>query len=225
MKFSEHLREIANPIWKEIFKHPFLEEMASGKLPLLKFKFYIIQDYLFLIDFSRTLAFLTGRMKEYRHMRELGKLLYSTLTYEMKSLKQLATEIGISDNELKTSKPAPTNYSYTRHMLALSLTSPVLSALSGILPCFWSYMEIPLNLKVSEDVYEVYKNWFSTYKSEEYRDVVELIISIFDELSESSSEYEREDSKEAFIISSIYEYLFWNMAYQLEEWPFKFEIK
>ena len=40
-------------IWHKYTHHKFVEEMGDGTLDIEKFKFYLEQDYLFLIQFAR----------------------------------------------------------------------------------------------------------------------------------------------------------------------------
>ena len=54
--FSEQLRSEAEPIWRQIFQHPFLQEIKDGTLPEETFRYYLIQDYLYLEGFGRTVA-------------------------------------------------------------------------------------------------------------------------------------------------------------------------
>ena len=54
--FSEQLRNEAQPIWRRIFGHPFLKEIKDGTLPEETFRYYLIQDYLFLEGFGRTVT-------------------------------------------------------------------------------------------------------------------------------------------------------------------------
>ena len=49
--------ERAKPIWEEIMKEPFIQEMIDGTLPVEKFKNYTIQDTLYLKGFSKTYAY------------------------------------------------------------------------------------------------------------------------------------------------------------------------
>lgn len=50
-KFIPYLleREDAQDPWKEYTEHSFVEQMGSGTLPIGNFKYYMIQDYLFLV--------------------------------------------------------------------------------------------------------------------------------------------------------------------------------
>ena len=54
--FSEQLQNDAEPIWQRIFDHPFLKEIKEGTLPEETFRYYLLQDYLYLEGFGRTVA-------------------------------------------------------------------------------------------------------------------------------------------------------------------------
>jgi len=59
---------------------------------------------------------------------------------------------------------------------------------------------------------EIYKKWAMEYLSNEYKKLVEELISLMNE-----AKYD-EETKEIFITASKYEYYFWEMAYKMEEW-------
>ncbi len=58
----------------------------------------------------------------------------------------------------------------------------------------------------------IYQKWISTYGGDWFKQQVEEQINRFDELAENSTEEVRAKMKENFVISSFYEYQFW-------EWP------
>ncbi|HKO29571.1 MAG TPA: thiaminase II, partial [Nitrospiraceae bacterium] len=39
MSFSNHLRKLAQPIWRAQFTHPFVVALGKGTLPERKFKY------------------------------------------------------------------------------------------------------------------------------------------------------------------------------------------
>ncbi|MGH7425602.1 MAG: thiaminase II, partial [Candidatus Methylomirabilales bacterium] len=46
----------AGPIWHRTLHHPFVRGIGDGTLAVDTFKFYVRQDYIFLIEYSRVLA-------------------------------------------------------------------------------------------------------------------------------------------------------------------------
>lgn len=55
MKYSEQLYCQVSSIWQSYEKHPFLSGLFDGTLPIEKFRFYMIQDYLYLLDYAKVL--------------------------------------------------------------------------------------------------------------------------------------------------------------------------
>jgi thiaminase len=45
-------REDVQQVWKEFTQHEFVERMGDGTLPVERFKFYMVQDYLYLVSFT-----------------------------------------------------------------------------------------------------------------------------------------------------------------------------
>src|SRR3972149_6546590 len=55
-KFSAQLRRRAGRIWRAIDAHPFLRELHAGTLPMNRFTYFILQDYVYLLDFAQVLC-------------------------------------------------------------------------------------------------------------------------------------------------------------------------
>src|SRR5262245_32070427 len=56
MSFFDRLKANASAEWHAYTHHPFTDAMAAGSLPEGAFRHYLIQDYLFLIEFARAYA-------------------------------------------------------------------------------------------------------------------------------------------------------------------------
>ena len=56
MGFSDQLRQAAADVWEAQHQHPFVCGIRDGTLDADRFRFYVRQDYLFLIDYGRLLA-------------------------------------------------------------------------------------------------------------------------------------------------------------------------
>jgi len=216
--FCQQLRRQADPIWRRILDHPFLAEMADATLPLKKFRYYIGQDYAFIIDFCRCLAMACARATDVGTMQTFASLVNGTLTTEMQAIKALCDRIGLP---AEPPPSAPTNTAYTRHMLQVSDSGSIAEIAVVLLPCAWSYQEIGEKLVLSKKLstQPIYAEWTATYASKEYADLVGWHRGLVDDLALKAGRAEKERMNSHFMLSSRYEYMFWDMAYNLERWP------
>ena len=65
----------------------------------------------------------------------------------------------------------------------------------------------------------LYGRWIEMYSSTEFAELAEWLRSFIDRTSAVSGDQERERMEKAFLLSSQYEYMFWDAAYRMEEWP------
>lgn len=90
--------------------------------------------------------------------------------------------------------------------------------LAALLPCYWLYYEVGETLKACKPENGIYQEWIATYGGDWFKELVTEQVDRFDELAEKSAAEVRANMKENFIISSFYEYQFWNMAHKKESW-------
>ena len=51
------------PVWHAHVHHDFVKRIGDGTLPIEKFKAYLVQDYLFLVQFARAKALSAYKTK------------------------------------------------------------------------------------------------------------------------------------------------------------------
>jgi thiaminase (transcriptional activator TenA) len=221
MGFSQELREQAAGIWTAAQHHPFVAGVGDGSLPLEKFRFYIRQDYVFLIDFSRVLALASARAHDPADMARFASLLDATLNGEMELHRGYCERFGISREELEQTEAAPTTHAYTRHLLHIAETGSIAEIAASLIPCQLGYAEIGQMLaKAGEPPNQpLYGEWIRMYASTEMAEIADWTCSLLDRLTVASSGQERDRLSRVFLTSSRYEYMFWEMAYTLERWP------
>jgi thiaminase/transcriptional activator TenA len=218
MNLSKRLKRDAWSIWEKIFKHPFVIELYRGVLPIEKFRYYVIQDYNFLIGMTRAFSLLAAKTDQYSVLREALTIAYGDVTIEMDNYLRLLDKIGLTLEEVLSTEPAPTNTAYVNHVLTTCSLGTPSECLAATLPCFWTYMEIPRANKelIRENKNKLYLEWINTYTSKEYIELTNKLIKLLDETWDGGN-YER--IRKIFITSSRYEYLFWDMGYKMEKWP------
>ncbi|MBI4338056.1 MAG: thiaminase II [Chloroflexi bacterium] len=221
MRFTDRLRRRAARLWAKAHGHPFVQGIGDGTLPGEKFRFYLRQDYLFLIEYCRVLALAAAKAPSLEAMSFLAKLLDSTLNVEMGLHRSLCERFGITPQELERSSPAPTTVAYTRHLLSVAYAGTAGEIVASLLPCQWGYCEIGQELarRGEPTAQPLYGEWVRSYASGEYAELVERLRGYADRLGQAAGTAERRRMAEVFLTSSRYEYLFWEMAWRTERWP------
>ena len=220
MKFSERLYEKLQPIWRQNHNHPFVQGMGDGTLEKEKFRFYMIQDYLYLIDYAKLFAIGAMKATDLQTMGKFAALLDSTLNEEMSLHREYAKKFEISEKELEKAQPSPTTLAYTHYMLHVGQSGTLAELVAALLPCMWSYWEIGKELREKPGAEnEFYREWIEMYSSEEFGELATWCINLFDSLTEDKSEAELEKLEEIFLNTTRFEYMFWDMAYNEAMWP------
>jgi thiaminase/transcriptional activator TenA len=221
MGFSEQLRKDTDAIWRASAAHPFVRGIGDGSLDIERFKYYVKQDYVFLIEFSRVLALAAAKAPDLPTMAKLADLLNSTLNVEMDLHRRYCARFGISSAELETTAAAPTTHAYTRHMLAVAYSGETVDTMAALLPCVYGYYEHGCDLARRGEPAQapLYAEWIRMYSSSEYGELAEWLRSAFDRLAEGLPPVRLQALSSHYRISAYYEYLFWDMAYRMEEWP------
>jgi thiaminase/transcriptional activator TenA len=219
MKFSEIVRKEADDIWQASFNHPFVEGVGSGTLPLEHFRYYVMQDSYYLSHFARVQSLGASKALDLHTTNRMASHTIGTYEAELGLHKNFSKLLGITEEEKKNFKPAPTAYAYTSHLYRAAYTGHLGDIIAAILPCYWLYYEIGERLKDYTPDEPIYQQWIGAYGGEWFRTLVEEQIDRFDEIADRVTDIDRERMKEHFIISSEYEYAFWEMANQLEKWP------
>ncbi|WP_257349032.1 thiaminase II [Pseudalkalibacillus decolorationis] len=223
MTFCNRLFEKVSPIWEENHNHPFVQGIGRGTLDKDKFRFYMVQDYVYLIEYAKLFALGAVKARDVKTMGEFAKLLDSTLNEEMSLHRQYAQQFGITPEELEKAKPASTTLAYTHYMLHVSDNGTLAELVSALLPCMWSYSEIGKELSKIPGAteHEFYGEWVKMYASDDFGALSTWLIGLLDEIAEGKSEEELEYLEEIFLNTSRFEYMFWDMAYNKEMWPAK----
>ena len=146
--FSDQLRAEAEPIWREIFAHPFLRGIKDGTLPLETFQYYLGQDYLYLEGFARCVAIALAKAPTIEVIEEMAKRVMTPI--ERPLHHKLLAEAGLSEAEVARAQPSPTNAGYVNHMLAVANREGLGPTAAAMLPCPWTYHLLREELGQSE---------------------------------------------------------------------------
>jgi thiaminase/transcriptional activator TenA len=221
MTTTETLRSKHSHLWEKLFHHPFVEGIGSGQLPLEKFQFYVKQDYFYLIQYSRVLALAVAKAPDLANVSRFAGLLKETLDTEMSLHRDFCLKFGVSSSELEGTRPAPITLAYTDYLLRVAYEGTIIDVVATLLPCQWGYSETGLYLSRTGDASERnrYAEWISMYSSKEFTAFVGWLREFLDDLTVEADQREMQRLSDQFLTATRYEFLFWEMAYNLQGWP------
>lgn len=219
MTFTDRLHKSAGPIWAGFHAHPFVRGIGDGILDVERFRYFMIQDYLYLFEYARVFALGVAKAKNPAHMRRFAKSVEAVLNGEMTIHKAYMKRLDIDEREAETARPALANISYTNYMLSVGFAGDVAAITAAILACSWSYAEIGLRLNEIPGAVQhpLYGEWISGYCSDAYQEENNTLIDLMNMLAEGRSERELAYLEEVFLNCSRYEAQFWDMAWKMED--------
>lgn len=141
-RFTDHLRRKVAGIWEAQHQHPLVRGIGDGTLGLERFKFWLRQDYIFLIQYARVLALAAARSPDLETMSRFATLLKETVETEMNLHREYAAQFEISREDLEREVPAPTTRAYTDFLLRVATMGDVAELAAALLPCMWAFSEI-----------------------------------------------------------------------------------
>ena len=217
MSFSGNLKSKAAKVWEEGYNHPFVQELGMGALDKEKFKFYLLQDYLYLLQYAKVFAVAAVKSDTEELMTRFTVSQHYILANEMNVHREYMAGFGVTQEDMRSVKPSLFNRTYTANMLSFGLTGNLAEVLASVFPCAWTYSDYGKRLKEQyADRLEqnFYKSWIENYASDDFADSFEWFYDALDDLVSNMTDKQRGKIEEIFISSVEFEYLFWDMAYK-----------
>lgn len=219
--FTDRLWKRVRPIWDAYLEHPFVKGIGEGWLDREKFKHYMKQDYVYLIEYARVFALGSAKAHDLKTMTTFANLLHGTLNFEMDLHRDYARKFNITPEELEATEPSATTTAYTSYMLNVSQRGGIENVTAAVLACAWSYNYIGKQLAKWPGAleHEFYGNWVRMYSSEQFTQLANDCIDLVNELAKGKPERELDALEEIFLITNRFEYMFWDMAESIGMWP------
>lgn len=215
---STRLHDAAAPVWEACLRHPFVTGIGDGTLDMEKFRYFMLQDYLYLFDYARVFALGVVKARDPELMRVFAANVDAILGGEMKIHRAYMKRLDITEAQVFSIKPALANLSYMNYMLSVAQTGGPMEIVASILACSWSYAEIGQALAAISGAAEhpFYGEWIRGYASEEYAATNQALIELMDSLAADAGEEQLAYLTDVFVNCSRYELGFWDMAWDVQ---------
>ncbi len=193
--------------WQSATIHPFLQKCQQGTIASHQFNTWLVQDYLFVIEFTRMAA---------RLLSVAPTAHFVTLLSGLEALKDelLWFEAKASDRSLTLStSPQPTCESYRQFMSALANQSYAVQATA-----FWA-IELAYNQgwQCHSPMAEPYAEFADRWGNPGFTDYVKMLEKQADSALSSASSAAQTQAEQAFLEVARLEKDFWQMAFSADK--------
>lgn len=184
----------------KIVKHPFNQQLLSGRLPNRIFHFYLEQDNFYLNIYKKLSIHIDNNIAR-----------NSSNPFSLtKSIEHETKNRFVSPNIPLT----PASYHYTKFLLMIAETESVEVLAAAMLPCQWIYQYVyhdNVNQQISKN--HPYYSWLHVYSEKKYQQTTTKMIDYVNESYAKSNLNQQQKMLSVFKKSTEYEYAFWNDAF------------
>src|ERR687891_1283925 len=213
-KFSAQLRDRSTRIWRAISGHSFLRELQAGTLPMNRFTYFILQDYVYLLDFAQVLCQGGAKSPDLETLALFCRHALGAVEVERSFHASFGRSLGMSREQLDNATKGPVTEAYIAHLQSVARSGTLSELVAAVLPCYWIYGEVGRRLyKGRPRQPKIYRHWIETYAGEAFWRPVREQIGLMDKLGAAANRAEKNRMNANFILSSRYEFMFWEQAY------------
>lgn len=212
------LWQAMEPTYLRILEHPFITGLTDGTLPAAAFARYVIQDDLYLRQYSRALALCAVRADRPGRLRMYCQHAAEAVAAEQALHTGLLEQLGIDAAEAAAQTPTPTCAAYTNFLLASCALGERHEAFAAVLPCYWIYHRVGQALVTAGSPDPRYRTWIEAYADEDFTSAVEGAIAACDEVLADLPPAAMVSAERHALTAARYEWMFWDSAWRDERW-------
>lgn len=215
MDIFDRLKQGAATEWHSYIDHAFVQQLGKGTLPEAAFRTYLVQDYLFLIQFARAWALAAYKSRTIADIRAAEASL-SAILNETEMHVRLCRRWGICRADIESAPEHQATVAYSRFVLDCGAAGDLLDLYVALAPCVIGYAEIGRSL--APDGVEAlgehpYGEWIREYGGEAFQGVaVQMRRQLVDLAAKSMTERRLGELTELFAKASRLEASFWQMG-------------
>lgn len=210
----ETLKEACAPVWRAYTYPEFIDQLQEGTLPIQSFRYYLKQDYLYLMHYVKCFALMAYKAET---LEEIQFSLRGTMwiTEGELELHRQYERWGVTTEELEKEEESIECIAYTRYMKDAGMSGDYLDLMVAIASCYTGYAEIGKRL-IEDPATKLeghpYREWIEMYGGEGYQTSTQTFIDELNSYASKISEEKLEKLKKIFRDVTMLEVAFWDMG-------------
>ena len=214
----EQIKQACATEWQDYTRHSFVQQIADGTLPKECFRHYLLQDYLFLVQFSRAFGLAVYKSNDIDDIRFALECCNAIVNVELGLHIEYCKDWGVSEADLKDLPESTANMAYTRFVLEKGVSGDLLDLYTALAPCTMGYAEIAKwissdSANMTDD--NPYLSWTQMYSGEEYQEFADTFVERINRYQNDISESRMMDLQKTFSAATRLEVDFWKMGLEL----------
>ncbi|KAL4797109.1 DNA polymerase family B-domain-containing protein [Aspergillus venezuelensis] len=215
-RFLEYIldRPDVQEVWKRFTEHDFVAGLGSGKLPVERFKEYLSQDYLYLVQFARSNALAAYKAKDMDSIAASAQIVLH-IQRETTLHVDYCASFGLSKEEMEKLPETTACTAYSRYILDVGQSEDWLALQVALAPCLIGYGAIAQRLHAEEKTVREgnrYWKWIENYVAEDYTEAVRLGSELLEKHMRKVSPSRMEELIKIFVRATELEIGFWDMG-------------
>jgi len=185
-----------------------------------RFTYFILQDYVYLLDFAQVLCQGGAKSPNLETLELFARHAVGAVEVERSFHASFGKTLGLTRKQLDAVPKGPITQAYIGHLQSVARSGSLGELVAAVLPCYWIYGEVGRRLYRSRPQRpKIYREWIETYAGEPFWRPVREQIQLMNTIGAAAGSREKKLMTEHFVLSSRYEFMFWDQAYRLESWP------
>ena len=211
----DKLKNYVEDILHMVFESAYITELSEGILDIEKFKYFVYQDILYLKEYSKGWQLLAKQHEEYKdYFLKVSQVMENEIIF-------LSSKFDFKNED---GEQSPSNLLYTSFLLKTAYEDGLLLSLCAFLSCPYVYYKVgKYLLKIARND-NPYLDWIKYYNDDSLKTLIKEIKTIISKLLSQADDQEQKQFIQYFRKTCQMEYMFFDSAYNFEQWPGKNKI-
>lgn len=204
------------PSWDDYIQHDFVKQLAAGTLASDSFRHYLVQDYLYLINYTRVMALSVYKSDTLAQMRVGQAGINAMLDMEIGMYLDFCRQWSIPLEQVENAPEYAVTIAYSRYILDAAMSGSLADLYAAIAPCLMGYGEIGKRIKEQGFITgSPYKTWLDVFSSDDFQAITAQNEAQINTLLADASPAQANKFQRLFNTATRMEVNFWQQALDL----------
>ena len=204
------------PTWDDYIQHDFVKQLTAGTLAPDSFRHYLVQDYLYLIHYTRVMALSVYKSDTLAQMRVGQAGINAMLDMEIAMYLDFCRQWNIPLEQVENAPESAVTIAYSRYILDAAMSGSLAELYAAIAPCLMGYGEIGKRIKDEGFIADnPYQPWIDVFSSDEFLSITAQNEAQINTLLADASPAQADKFQWLFNTAARMEVNFWQQALDL----------